>query len=385
MMIPWRNFRRFGQKVLKQPGYAFAVAAKRIKAYLAYARSDGRSSMPEAITLFLTHRCNLRCKMCGQWGESGVTKTMADALVKEELAFDELKKMIDDVSVFKPSLTLFGGEPLLYSQCIPLIEYIKKNKMHCLMISNGSMLKNFAEKLVDAGLDELNLSLDGDQQLHDQIRGMPELFEKITSGLKLMNQYKKQKGKNKPLINLQCTITKYNYHHLEKLTEVAKEVGANSLTYHNLIFVGDDLLKKQEAYDQMLKCSSKEWEGFVIEPEIDPEQLYKKIQYVLSKKYDFNVDFYPNLSLQGLKEYYQNPSYLPSEYPGRCLSPWVVSYVFPDGEVRPCLNCSYSFGNVKNSSFSRIWNNEDARLYRTTLKKNKIFPVCIRCTELYRY
>ena len=69
----------------------------------------------------------------------------------------------------------------------------------------------------------------------------------------------------------------------------------------------------------------------------------------------------------------------------RCLSPWIVAYVFPDGEVRPCLNFSYSFGNIRRERFSRIWNNAQAKLFRDTLKKNRIFPVCARCTELYRY
>ncbi len=29
------------------------------------------------------------------------------------------------------------------------------------------------------------------------------------------------------------------------------------------------------------------------------------------------------------------------------ISPWLVAYVFPDGEVRPCLNCNYSYGNIE--------------------------------------
>jgi radical SAM protein with 4Fe4S-binding SPASM domain len=253
------------------------------------------------------------------------------------------------------------------------------------MITNGSLLSNFAEQIIDAGLDELNLSLDGPRELHDEIRGMPGLFDRITEGIKALNDIKKKRRLKKPLINLQCTITKYNYERLEELIYVAHDIGADSLTYHNLIFLGQELIEKQKEYDKSLNCASTDWQGFVFKPEIDPELLYNKMSGILKKRYPFTVDFYPNLSLKGLKEYYNNPNYLPSEYKSRCLSPWIVAYVFPDGSVRPCLNFTYLFGNVKEKSFNEIWNSEKALNYRRTLKQNNIFPVCVRCTELYRY
>jgi len=384
-MMPWRNFKRFSNKVIKQPGYAARVLTRRAKAYFYYYFGQGTSGLPEAITLFLTHRCNLRCKMCGQWGDSGVTKKMSHDSIKEELPYREFEKFIDDVSVFKPNITLFGGEPLLYSHCLDLIKHIKNKKMHCLMITNGSLLEKYAEDLVDVGLDELNLSLDGGKNLHDKIRGMPGLFERITSGLKEVNRIKKERGVVKPIINLQCTIIKDNYRRLDELLEVVKDVGADSLTFHNLIFLRRDLIEKQKFYDKLLGCSSISWEGFVFEPEIASEVLYLKIREIMAPKHRFMIDFYPNFSLKGLKEYYENPAYLPSEYSSRCLSPWVTAYVFPNGQVRPCLNFDYSYGNIKFDKFMQIWNGDSAVRYRKVIKDRGIFPVCIRCTELYRY
>ena len=384
-MIPWRNLRRFSNKVHKQPLYALRVLTKRGKAYFSYYWGKGTSSYPEAITLFLTHRCNLKCKMCGQWGESGVTRKMPAEYIKQELTSEELTNFIDDVSSFGPNITLFGGEPLLHSSCIELIKYVKRKKMHCLMITNGSLLENSAKDIVMAGLDELNVSLDGGRNLHDEIRGVPGLFERISNGLKEVNQIKKEEGFKKPLINLQCTITKYNYKHLEELIEVARDIRADSLTYHNLIFLGRDLIEKQKECDKLLNFSSFEWEGFVFEPEIDPDELHSEIRNILDGNYPFSVDFYPNFSLRGLGEYYNNPSYLPCEYPARCISPWIVAYIFPDGSVRPCLNFTYSYGNIKKDNFGELWNNEAAVRFRKKLKEKSVFPVCVRCTELYRY
>lgn len=385
MRIPWRNLKRFLNKIFKQPGYAADVFVKRAKAYFSYYFGKGKSSFPEAITLFLTYRCNLRCKMCGQWGESGVTKKHPGEYIKKELSLEELKGLIDDIAGFKPNITLFGGEPLLYPAWFEAVRHIKEKGMHCLMITNGSLLKDIAENVVESNLDELNVSLDGGRRLHDEIRGMPGLYDKIMSGLKRLNHCKEKMRKRKPLINLQCTITKYNAGHLKELLEVANEAGADSLTFHNLIFLERSLIERQKEYDNVLGCTSRDWEGFIFDSGIDPENLYREMQGIRNRKYRFTVDFYPNFSLKGLKEYYKNPSYLPSEYPARCLSPWMTAYIFPDGELRPCLNFGYSYGNVRNKKFSEIWNGASAIKYRRVLKGENIFPVCVRCTELYRY
>jgi len=384
-LIPLRNTKRFFYKARRQPGYAFRVFNKRIKAYFYYWFVKGGSSYPEAITLFLTHRCNLRCKMCGQWGESGITKMQSAQYTKKDLSLDELKRVVGDVGRFKSNITLFGGEPLLYPYCLDIIKYIKKKGIHCLMITNGSMLEDLAEQLVESGLDELNVSLDGGRQIHDEIRGMPGIFDKIMNGLKQINNIKAKERKRKPLINLQCTITKYNYRHLKEMLDIANEAGADSLTFHNLIFLEKSLIEGQKEYDAVLGCSSYDWEGFIFDPEIDPENLHKEIEEIKNGRYRFTVDFYPNFYLKGLKEYYKNTSYMPSEYKARCLSPWMTAYIFPDGEVRPCLNFSYSYGNIKKNSFAEIWNNQQAINYRKLLKEKRIFPVCVRCTELYRY
>ena len=383
--MPWGNLKRFLAKFFRQPLYAFGVGLRRLRANIYYLFKNGVSSPPESITLFLTHRCNLHCKMCGQWGEGQITRKNSAQFLKEELSFSVLKPIIDDFSSFMPNITLFGGEPLLHPDCLETIKYIKQKGLHCLMITNGYFLESFADEIVASGLDELNVSLDGDLATHDLIRGMPGLFFKVVSGIKQINYFKNKDHKHKPLVNLQCTINKYNYKTLEQLLSVASEVKANSLTFHNLIFLKSENIATQKESDRLLNCSSGDWEGFVFNPEIDTKLLFEKMQQILSGKYSFSVDFYPNFSKNALKSYYNDPSYTPLEYPVRCLSPWVSAYIFPDGEVRPCLNLDYSFGNIKNNRFSLLWNNTRAILFRKLLKNKKIFPACIRCTELYRY
>ncbi len=374
-MFPYNNAKRFLSKTIRQPGYGLRVFVKRVEALRLYHMGQGQTSLPESVTLFLTHRCNLHCKMCGQ-----------DHSPEEDFPMLAAEGLIDELAGFKPHITLFGGEPLLHPDCARLIRRIKQKNMHCLMITNGSLLEPLAKEIVESRLDELNISLDGDRELHDRIRGAAGLFEKVLKGVEEVQALKKQKKRARPLIHLQCTMTSYNYMFLEKLLGVARRAKADSLTFHNLIFMEEKTLQEQKACDERLGCDSRRWEGFVFEPKMDPGLLYKNMKRLLSEKPGCSVDFYPNFSYAGLKKYYQKGQSGDLSRKGlRCLSPWIAAYVFPDLEVRPCLNSSYSFGNLKEKKFVRIWNGDEAKKFRRLLKKEKSFPACLRCTELYRY
>src|SRR4030043_408329 len=71
--------------------------------------SGFRAHAPRVIDLELTNRCNLRCRMCWFYGESGVGDTHRG----EELSTDDVFRVIDQASKFKSAMYLGGAEPLL--------------------------------------------------------------------------------------------------------------------------------------------------------------------------------------------------------------------------------------------------------------------------------
>ena len=386
-MVPKANLKRNFKKALKQPGYAFRTFLKRFRIYLYYKFSAGRSAPPEAITLFLTHMCNLRCKMCGQWGEHGITKTFPQEVINQQIPFSKMKELIDEVSAFNPSITLFGGEPLLYRDFRQLIFYLKKKGLHTIIITNGSLLKLYAKDIVSYGIDELNISLDGPQEVHDEIRGIPGLFNRIRDNIAALNYYKKIHKTKTPLLNIEFTITKYNLGYMLDMVKVAKDFRASSLSYHHLIFLNQKIYNQQEeVFSSLFGVSSREWAGFVVdETGVDTGKLVRNIRKIKKVSAPFNINIYPNIKEEDIPLYYADPNFIPSGYKRRCLSPWICCYIFPDGGVRPCLNMELSLGDVNKSSFLEIWNNPAYINYRHILKQRKIFPACVRCTELFRY
>ena len=120
-------------------------------------------------------------------------------------------------------------------------------------------------------------------------------------------------------------------------------------------------------------------------PRVDTDVLLQEINKIRENKNNQGVLFYPDFSMLEIKEYYSNLDGKSREYKNRWLSPCTTVYIFPDGRVGACEELNIYFGNIRRDSFKNIWNNKNFRSFRRLLKKKKIFPVCTRCTELYRF
>ena len=388
-MLQRRNIARNVKKALSQPGYAWRAFGQRFKSYLTYRLFDGLSSYPETVSILLTYMCNLRCKMCGQWGETGSAKFYTPEVLRQKLGLEELKTLVDELSSFKPTITLFGGEPLLYRNWDELVAYIKSKGLRANMISNCTLLEDHAEAVVELGLDEIIFSLDGPEEVHDEIRNRKGTFRRATSGITAVNRLKKERGTDRPVININSTIFDFNYHLLSEMAEIADRLGARTITFHHLIFISRRTYEEHNRiFRELFGVESFDWAGFVEDelPNIDADVLIDEM-HKLRRRRDLKVKvtFYPNFTDEEVRRYYTSFDFLPDSYKRRCLSPWMVAYIFPDGSVRPCLSLNLSVGNIREGSFKEIWNGEEYRRFRRIVKERGFFPVCPKCTEFYRF
>ncbi|MBC8488344.1 MAG: radical SAM protein [Bacteroidetes bacterium] len=387
-MIPKRNLKRALSKALSQPGYAVTAFRQRLKSYLSYKYKKGFAAPPETVSIFITYRCNLRCAMCSQWGETGSAKHYTREMLYEQQNLDTLKGLIDDVKGWKPTITLFGGEPLMYKGLFELVGHIKDSGMRCNMITNGVMLHHFAPDIIDSGMDEIIWSLDGPEDIHDQIRGRKGTFKRAVEGMKEIVRLRDEKGLKKPVININSTMFETNYLRMDETIKVAEDVNAKTITFHHLIFIGkEQYLEHDKLFNEFYGTSCVDWSGFIWEglPAMDPAKIIREVRRLERGNFQTSVHFYPNLPDKEIKLYYSNFDFVPKSYKPRCMSPWMVAYVMPSGEVRPCYLFNYSLGNIKEKPFTQIWNNAQYKRFRRLTKREKIYPVCARCTELYRF
>jgi len=170
--------------------------------------------------VFLTHVatdfCNQRCQFCNVWVQQ-LEKDIQKELRTGEV-FDMLDKAHDAGMV---SYTIWGGEPLLRPDMEEILAYAHKKKFLISMITNGYLLEKKAE-MVGAYVDYLIVSIDAVGDLHDELRGRKESFERAHRGI--------QKLKGKTRIILNDVICNRNVNEVDKVIEYARSMGA-SLTF----------------------------------------------------------------------------------------------------------------------------------------------------------
>jgi MoaA/NifB/PqqE/SkfB family radical SAM enzyme len=96
----------------------------------------------------LTAACNLRCVMCGQYGDKGIMKDCAAEETKKTLPLETWKKFIDEIAPQKPVTYIWGGEPFLYKDLLPLVKYMVDKGLFVSVNTNGTLMEKHAEDIV---------------------------------------------------------------------------------------------------------------------------------------------------------------------------------------------------------------------------------------------
>ena len=130
------------------------------------------------LRISVTDRCNLRCRYCMPDGIERIP--MEELLTYEEIAF----VCAQAVSLGINSFRITGGEPLVRKGCTALVSMIRQipGVRRVAMTTNGILLGEHLDKLLDAGLDAVNISLDTlDREQYKAITGADELDRVLAS------------------------------------------------------------------------------------------------------------------------------------------------------------------------------------------------------------
>ena len=136
---------------------------------------------PHQVAFDITNRCNLRCRHC--FNSSG-----ENAVMHEELGGEEIHRLALSLVELHPSgCCICGGEPLLrLEETIDFISTLSP-VTGVGMVSNGLLLTGeILEKLIDAGLQNIQFSIDGLRESHNRMRRQPEAFERTWQSLEMV-------------------------------------------------------------------------------------------------------------------------------------------------------------------------------------------------------
>ncbi len=204
--------------------------------------SSALSSEPWYLIFSITGRCNQRCSMCFYW------QNIDNADPQKELSLEEIKQIAPHFNhLFQ--LTLSGGEPLIREDCFEIMCAFADNTpvSRITLPTNGmlterlcALAERFCAKYPHINLS-VNLSLDGIEKEHDEIRGVPGAFDKLLKSFDALGELQKRFSNIERLSV--TTVSASNKMRIPALLDfVEKRLDINA---HSLLLVRGDIPKEE--------------------------------------------------------------------------------------------------------------------------------------------
>ena len=328
------------------------------------AKRGVRKGMGPVVVWNITNVCNFKCKHCYSSATS-----IKD---KEELTFEQIKTVVDDLAEIKvPVILLSGGEPLMRENIFEIIEYIKFKGINVSISTNGSLItKGIAKKLKDSGIGYVGISLDGTSKTNDVFRGVNGAYDSIIKAIKNCKEVDQKVG-------LRFTIQKKNYKEVNDILKLVDEMDIPRICFYHLVpsgrgqaIINDMLTHEQtkEVVDNLYNYVKKN-----IENDVDKEILTVA---------NFADGIYTYLKEDD--EYQKSRILDLLSRNGGNRSGVAISNIDYKGNVyMDQFSKNHLLGNIKQDVFSDIWNeNKDGLLMELRNKKDKVKGRCKTCKWL---
>jgi len=302
----------------------------------------------------ITRRCNLRCVHCYAHA--------TEQSHQNELSTEQGFQLIDDLSDFGVPVLLFsGGEPLVRKDLPELARYAVKKGMRAVISTNGTLITESAAKTLKAiGLSYVGISLDGMEEINDRFRGVKGAFRAAMEGIRNCQAAGIKVG-------LRFTINRFNVDEIPKIFNLLEEMDIPRVCFYHLVYAGrgSKLVEKDLSHDasrtavdlimdytKRLHDKGKPKEVLTVDNHADGPYLYMRL---LKENPERAAEV-----LELLKMNEGNNS-------GRGIG--CVSW---DGEVyADQFWRHYSFGNIKDRPFSKIWTDTTNPLMKSLKEKKK--------------
>lgn len=285
---------------------------------------------PFRLGIDVANGCNFKCVFCFQSIGFPYLKEMGfkSGLMK----MDTFRKLVEQIKDFPDrfkSITFGGiGEPLLHKELPKMIQMVNEiNKTDKIsVVTNGSQLNNtFSKALVDAGLDEMIISVEAlsSEKYYETTKYKLD-FETYVDNIRFLYENRKE-----------CKI-------YAKIVDISFDDENCESRFHKIFDNISDLAHVETIVPRYKHVD------------------YSKMNYTdnnLSLKHEIKADI--------------------------CSLPFYSVSIFSSGNVCPCCvdYCeTIVLGNINETSLFSIWNGDQLRKLRIALlKKEYHYPVCKGC------
>lgn len=276
------------------------------------------------ITVFITERCNSKCKTCGIWKK----KNPVDISLKliEDIISDTTKKI---------NINITGGEAILHPKIDEILQLLYEQNRTYTLFSNGILADKLIKTCREFNVKNLVISCDGPKETYKRVRGIDN-YDNI---VKIVNELK-----DEIKISIDYTVSPLNTR--EDLVKVKDFCDMNGIylgvgPYDNIEYF-DTTMQKQKLYD---------------------------VSGLAAYPVDKLIQLYNDWIDGGIK--------LP------CYSIRFSCAILPDGSVLMCQAKKIILGNLNELSLSEIWDsNSTKEIHRKHKNCNGCWILCQRSYDV---
>ena len=295
-----------------------------------------RPPLPRSLYLETTSRCNSLCETC--------ILTFGGREPQKDLTWPKFRTIVDQFPVLDRVLLHGIGEPLLNRDLPRMVGHLKERGATVLFNSNAITLRpRLGRALIDAGLDELRVSLDATTpETYARVRGV-DAFTKVVANLERFAGTKREAGASHPRVSLWFTALRDNLDEIPDLVPLAQRVEAAGIHLQRLVYNGLGLA----TVEQSLFGRLRERETAVL-------HATETAAAAAGIAFDASGAVTPEVSL--------TPTHADRPW-SACRRPWSLAYVTVHGNVLPCCIAPFItqhyagiiLGNLYQQSLEEIW------------------------------
>lgn len=278
-------------------------------------------------TVIVTYRCNARCTMCNRY--------KAPSLPEEEISLETIKKL---PPMYFTNIT--GGEPFIRQDLPDIVRELYKKSDRIVISTNGfftDRIIKLCEEFPNVGI---RISIEGLEQTNNEIRGLPDGFNRGYTTLKKLVEMKH------PDVGFGMTVQDKNAPDLVALYKKSEELGMEFATasLHNSFYFVE---AKNIIHDRLMVA-----QNF--------EDLINELLKSNSPKKWFRAYFN-----HGLINYiFGQKRLLP------CDMSFDTFFIDPYGDVMPCNGTKEKevMGNLNDKTWDEVWNSKQADEVRSKVR-----------------
>ncbi len=327
-------------------------------------------TLPRSIYIEPTSRCNEFCQQC--------PRTLLSREDDRDLSYDKFRYIVDQFPVLDRVVLHGLGEPLLNKDLPRMVSYLKERGTYVLFNSNGiALTEKRGQALIDAGLDEYRLSMDGStREMYAHVRGV-DAFDKIWRNVRAFVAMQKAQDASKPAVSVWFTAMRENLHELPGLIELAGGAGIKEVYMQRLVYFEEGLAASQQA---LFRRSTRE--------ELDLVRGCEARCKELGITFNAAGSATPIESL--VRDFGERP------WSG-CQRPYSLTYITSSGNVLSCCFAPFGHKNAKEYKEERvlgnvfeepivdIWHGERYKSFRRAFESYHPAKHCSQCGLNWSY